>query len=110
MGSDSLYHTLNSEKTPHTFTILPAPTNETACHLYDKTHTANAIVNVLEVHNVYARDIYNNLQNDMLDVFSVRVYNDQNAYTGSINALSDGLYKIEYTVSVAGKYTLEIKV
>ena len=59
--SDALYHTLNSEKTPHEFTVVPASTNETACHLYDPTHTANAIVNVEEVHTVYARDVYNNL-------------------------------------------------
>ena len=59
--SDMLYHTLNSEYTPYTFTVLPTSTNETACHLYDARHTANAIVNVEEVHNVYARDIFGNL-------------------------------------------------
>lgn len=62
--SDVLYHTLNSEYTPYTFTVIPAATNETACHLYDPTHTAHAIVNVEEVHVVYARDIFDNLKQD----------------------------------------------
>ena len=61
VSSDALYHTLNSEMTPYTFTVIPAVTNSTACHLYDPVHTANAIVNIEEVHTVYARDVYNNL-------------------------------------------------
>ena len=110
VDSEYLFNTLNSEETPYTFSVLPASTNETACHLYDATHTANAIVNVLEVHNVFARDIFGNLQDDMSDVFTVTISNDQNSYTGSVAPLSNGLYKIEYTIPVAGLYTLKILV
>lgn len=44
--ADVLFHTLNSQFTPFTFTVVPAVTNSTECHLYDPRHTANAIVNV----------------------------------------------------------------
>ena len=77
MPSDVLYHTLNSEKTPYQFTVIPASTNETTCHLYDPVHTQHAIVNVEEVHTVYARDLYGNLQDDQNDVFTVTISNEQ---------------------------------
>ena len=108
--SIALYHTLNSEETPYTFTVIPAATNETQCHLYDTVHTAHAIVNVEEVHTVYARDVHGNLQINNDDVFTATVSNDAQTFTGTVTTLADATYEIRYTVSVAGDYTLEIKV
>lgn len=39
VGSDSLFNTLNSSLTPFLFTVNPAATNETACHLLDTKPT-----------------------------------------------------------------------
>ena len=96
--------------TPYEFTVIPASTNETACHLYDKTHTEHAIVNVEEVHTVFARDIYDNLQINQNDVFSVTLTNDAQTFTGISTATANGIYELSYTVSVAGTYNLEIRV
>ena len=59
---------------------------------------------------VYARDIYNNLKEDQLDVFTVTVSNTENSFSGIVTALEDGTYEIRYTVSVAGTYELTILV
>ena len=50
------------------------------------------------------------MQDDTNDVWTVTVSNSQNSYTGTVTPLSNSLYKIEYTVSVAGDYTLNIMV
>lgn len=108
--SSALYNTLNSENTPYQFTVIPAATNETQCHLYDPVHTAHAIVNVEEVHTVFARDVYGNLQINTGDVFTATVSNSANSFTGTVTPIADATYEIRYTVSVAGSYTLEIRV
>ena len=78
--------------------------------MYDSTHTRNAIVNVEEVHTVYARDIYGNQQINQVDVFTVTVASTDNTFSGTVTPIADATYEIRYTISVAGEYTLEIRV
>ena len=108
-----LFHTLNSEMTPYTFTVEPTATNETTSHLVDTKPTESAIVDVKESHLVNARDLYGNLQIHTDDVFSVYLTNTANpqiTYTGTSTAIADGIYQLEYTILVSGSYLLEIMV
>lgn len=57
-----LYNKINSDTTPFTFVVQPAPSNETSSHLGDVAATQLATVDVSETNLLYARDMYTNLQ------------------------------------------------
>jgi hypothetical protein len=71
--SERLYNLLNSETTPFEFTVIPAMTNQTTSTLTVLDNVAYAIVNVEEVHTIYARDVFGNAQDDFNDDFAVTV-------------------------------------
>ncbi len=90
--------------------MVPASTNQTTSHLGDVAPTLLATVNVEETHLIYARDKYMNLQNDMLDVFTVRLTHKLNVVNGVVTKVSNGIYQVKYTLLVAGGWNLEILV
>lgn len=51
-----------------------------------------------------------NLQNDMLDVFTVKLTRGSNVVNGVVTQVSNGIYQVKYTLLVAGKWNLDILV
>lgn len=67
-------------------------------------------MNVEESHLLYARDKEGNLQNDILDVFTVKLTHKTNVVTGAVTSVSNGIYRVKYTLMVAGEWDLQILV
>jgi len=80
-------------------------------HLGDEVPTQHATVDVEEVHTVYARDLFGNLQIHQDDVFAVTLTHKADPATvvnGVVTAQEDGIYEITYTLSKSGEYMLDV--
>jgi hypothetical protein len=104
---------LNSKYTPHLFEVEPASSNQTTTELKDLKAIAVAIVDVEETHNLYAKDVFGNPQDDVNDEFKVWLQHSTEDYRvdAAITKIPDEIaqharHEIKYTLSRAGTYTL----
>jgi len=57
-----------------------------------------------------AKDLYNNIQIHQLDTFVVALTKDTTSVFGSVTPQSNGIYKIEYTLSSVGIWRMDITI
>lgn len=62
---------------------------------------------------LYALDQFGNLQNDILDKFTVtltQINNPSNVVNGLVTPVSNGIFQVTYTLMIAGNYSMLILV
>lgn len=120
IDSEHLFHTLGSQTTPHLFTVIPASTNGSFCHLSNDFDYRFAVVDVEETLILHLRDEFGNLQiHHAPDVVRVTITNLNdtdplsNVVGGVVVPVADepGVWQITYTLSVASQiWSMSIEV
>jgi len=111
ISEDNYFNELNVAATPYLFSVVPAATNATESQIVDLAAVKSATVDVLETHQIVARDIHRNLKQDQLDVFEVTLTKNDDASVqviASVTSPQDSIYTIEYTLTKAGTYSMEV--
>lgn len=118
IDEEHLYHTLGSQTTPLIFTVEPASTNGTFCHLSNDLDYRYAVVDVEETLILYLRDEFDNLQIHHDDAVRVTLVNQNDStsadVTGTVVLVTGepGVWQITYTLSVASEIwsmTIEVQ-
>jgi hypothetical protein len=62
ISASNFFNELNASQTPYLFEVVPATTNATESQISDIDAVKTATVNVVETHQIVARDVNRNLK------------------------------------------------